>query len=254
LSGIYYQEKGKGFPVLLLHGFCETHEIWKQVIDPLAAEFRVIAIDLPGFGKSAPLTPPHSIDDAADAVLRLITDDLHLEECVVLGHSLGGYVVLAMVEKMPGLFRAFGLVHSTAYADTEERKVSRNKVIEFVHQHGVETFVRSFIPALFYNQNNPHIGWTVALASGTPLQTLISYTAAMRDRPDRTQTLTDFVEPVLLLAGQEDTVIPVATMHEQAQLVKSPSLSLLNGVGHMGMLENEKDTGNAILVFLRKVI
>jgi pimeloyl-ACP methyl ester carboxylesterase len=254
LPGIYYQDKGKGFPVLLLHGFCETHEIWKQVIDPLAGEFRVIAVDLPGFGKSTLLTPPHSLQVVADALLLFITKDLSLNECVVLGHSLGGYVLLAMVEKNPGLFKAFGLVHSTAYADTETRKVSRNKVIEFVHQYGVEPFVRSFIPPLFHDQKNPHISWTSDLASGTPLETLISYTKAMRDRPDRIQTLKNFANPVLLLAGLEDTVIPVETMHQQARLLKSPFLSLLNGVGHMGMLENEQDTLHAILDFLRKAI
>ncbi len=254
MTGIYYQESGKGFPVLLLHGFCETHEIWKQLINPLSGEYRVIAVDLPGFGMSKPLPTPHSIQDVADSVLAFISKDLKVEKCIVLGHSLGGYVALAMVDKHPHLFKAFGLVHSTAYADSEERKVSRNKVIEFVKSHGVETFVRSFIPQLFHDQHNPHLAWTVELAISTPLETLISYTKAMRDRPDRSTVLKNFSGPVLLIAGKEDTVIPMATLSEQARSLKAPFFKLLDGVGHMGMLENEENTLQAIDKFLRKSI
>ena len=110
--------------------------------------------------------------------------------------------MLAMANKQPDLFSGIGLIHSTANADLPERKLARNKVIEFVSANGVLPFVQSFIPPLFYDQRNPSVAGTVSLASATPLSTLISYTEAMRDRLDRNHVLKRFNKPVLFLAGR----------------------------------------------------
>lgn len=247
---IYYQEKGNGYPVVLLHGLCETNEIWNLVTDKLSTDFRIIAIDLPGFGRSESLKHPHSIDDVADAVLELLIHKLKLNSCALFGHSLGGYVALSMVEKKLTLFKAIGLVHSTAYPDSEARKQSRNKVIEFVRNHGVKPFAESFIPPLFFNSTNPHIAWTVALASKTKQDTLLAYTEAMRDRPDRLHVVRDCDIPILFLAGKEDSLISIKTIIDQSLFAKRPSFTVLAGVAHMGMLENQDETASVIADFI----
>ena len=251
--GINYQEKGTGLPILLIHGYCETHEIWGPMVDRFSAAFRVITIDLPGFGTSPALEAPHSIDDVATRVLQFLSDFLKTDSCVVLGHSLGGYVALAMIEKRPELFRAFGLVHSTAFADSDERKAARNKVIEFVKTHGSEPFVRSFIPPLFHNQSASYVQPVVDLALKTAASSIISYAGAMRDRPDRTHVLRSFSGPVLFQAGDKDTIIPLAGVQEQVSMTRNATFSVLQGVAHMGMIERTEEASSAIEGFLRSV-
>src|ERR1041385_8521417 len=103
MSPIFYRTVGKGHPVVLIHGFCETHEIWNGFADQLAEKFLVLAPDLPGFGESAILQTPFSIADVASVVIEWI-DQLNLKSPIVVGHSLGGYVTLAMAKKSPEKF------------------------------------------------------------------------------------------------------------------------------------------------------
>ncbi|MBX2944248.1 MAG: alpha/beta hydrolase [Cyclobacteriaceae bacterium] len=251
MAAIHYTEKGNGFTIVLLHGFCENLHIWDSLIPQLSKEFRVITIDLPGFGKSKGLPASHSIDDVADVVLDFISNDRKLEACMVLGHSLGGYVMLAMAEKRPDIFSGIGLLHSTANADLPERRVARNRVIDFVKENGVAAFVQSFIPPLFADQANPAIAGTVEFALGTPLSTLISYTAAMRDRPDRNHVLKSYTKPVLFVAGKYDSLIPVESIETQARQAVKAQIVVLEKSAHMAMLEQTNDTATAILSFVR---
>jgi pimeloyl-ACP methyl ester carboxylesterase len=250
---IHYTEEGKGFPIVLIHGFCETSQIWSELAPALAARYRVIAIDLPGFGRSSTLNHPFTLTAVAHRVTGFLKENLKLTTCIAFGHSLGGYVVLAMADQQPAMLEAFGLIHSTAVADSEERRISRGKVIEFVAQHGVLPFVQSFIPPLFFNPRHPAVSTVVELAAQTSAQTVMGYTEAMRNRPDRTRVLKEFKKPILLLAGKNDTIIPVQSLEEQAKLAPDASLVVLHEAAHMGMLENVSETANAIRTFLQRV-
>ena len=240
-SGIHFKDEGNGFPILFIHGFCETHQIWDSFSKELARDFRILSIDLPGFGKSELLQTPFSIADVASRVIQWLKN-LRIDSCIAIGHSLGGYVTLAMVEQHPILFKSFGLFHSTAYADTDERKLSRNKVIEFVSRNGVAPFIESFIPPLFYDQLNPHIPAVVALASQTKQETLIAYVEAMRDRPERMHVLEQFQRPVLFIAGERDGGISPESVKKQSELNPQSILHILPEVAHMGMYEKERLT------------
>jgi pimeloyl-ACP methyl ester carboxylesterase len=252
-SGIFYSDLGKGFPVILIHGFCETHEIWDSFSSDLSKDYRVICLDLPGFGRSRLLSDGFSIADVATKVHSLL-EAIKINECIVIGHSLGGYVALAMADQHPEILNAFGLFHSTAYPDSEEKKISRNKVIEFASTHGVAPFVESFIPPLFYDQSNPHIQTLVKLASGTKQETLIAYVKAMRDRPDRTKVLHHFKHPILFITGEKDGGITPDSVKKQANLSSNVTLHMLPEVAHVGMFEDRKTTLKQVQEFLKKVV
>jgi len=252
-AGIFYTDQGKGFPVLLIHGFCETHQIWEAFSNELLKDFRILSIDLPGFGKSESLATPFSLADVGLRVLEFLKE-LKINSCIPIGHSLGGYVALAMAECQPELVKAFGLFHSTAYPDTEERKLTRNKVIEFVSKNGVATFIESFIPPLFYNQANPHILPLVRLASQTRAETLIAYVKTMRDRPDMTHVLQQFQGSILIIAGDMDAGISPDSIKKQASLALKVNLNLLTEVAHMGMFESEEVTLRLVHKFLTQEI
>jgi pimeloyl-ACP methyl ester carboxylesterase len=250
-GNVFYTDQGTGFPVILIHGFCETHEVWTRFAQQLSKVFRVISVDLPGFGKSKSLPKGFSVADAASRINELLVQ-LEITACIPVGHSLGGYITLAMVNQQASLFSGFGLFHSTAYADSEERKASRNKVIEFVSKNGVAAFIETFIPPLFYDTSNPHIPFAVKMALQTKQETLIGYAQAMRDRPDLTSVIEKFNNPIIFIAGEKDTVIPLETLQKQAELAAKPQLYVIPNVAHMGMFEKETETLNLTREFLVK--
>ena len=128
---ISYSVQGKGKPVVLLHGFGEDSSIWDQQVLFLKEHCLLIVPDLPGSGKSDLLKlkvepDPISIDDYADCIYSLLQHEA-IPFCIMLGHSMGGYITLAFAEKYPLLLEGFGLIHSTAYADSEEKKTEPRK-------------------------------------------------------------------------------------------------------------------------------
>src|SRR5436190_1037643 len=129
MAVISFREYGSGFPIILIHGFPMSKEIWNEFVTPLSVNFKIYTIDLPGFGQSQKPTS-FSMQSVGSDVLKWMKDQ-NIPPCIVIGHSLGGYVTLSMVSQAPERFAGFGLFHSTGLADTVEKKESRNKVIEF---------------------------------------------------------------------------------------------------------------------------
>ena len=241
MATIHHEETGNGKPLVLIHGFCETSEIWNDFAPKLSQSFRVLMPDLPGFGQSPLPNMPVSIAGVGLSLLQWM-DDLQLDKAVVIGHSLGGYVALAMAASQPGRLPGFGLFHSTAYPDTDEKKENRNKVIDFVTRNGVPPFLQTFVPGLFYQKNNPHVSDVHRIASATAAGTLTGYAAAMRDRPSQIPLLETFPGPILMIAGEHDDIIPYEPSAAQSRIMKFPFFYGLPKSGHMGMFENEPES------------
>lgn len=253
MSSIFYRQLGKGHPIILIHGFCETHEIWNGFADKLAENFYVFAIDLPGFGESLILPTPFSIMDVASAVTKWI-DQMNLKLPIVIGHSLGGYVTLAMAKKSPGLFAGIGLFQSTAYPDSQDRKANRNKVIEFVNAHGTDPFIDTFVPGLFFDKKNQAIPETYRIARRTQKETLIAYAAAMRDRPSSIDFKAYYDKPVLILGGDSDVIIPQEITREHIGFFNDSEVHVLKNVGHMAMFESPEESLLVVREFAHKSI
>jgi pimeloyl-ACP methyl ester carboxylesterase len=144
---LHYRVYGQGKPVVLVHGFGETNEVWKNQIDYLKEKCRLLVPDLPGSGRSE-LISDMSVEGLAEPIHEIIHEE-NIDECTMIGHSMGGYVTLAFAEKYWNHLNAFGLFHSTAFADSEEKKAARRKGIEFINQHGAFEFLKTSIPNLF---------------------------------------------------------------------------------------------------------
>ncbi|HLF33956.1 MAG TPA: alpha/beta fold hydrolase, partial [Cyclobacteriaceae bacterium] len=145
-NGIFYTDTGSGRPVIFIHGYCETHHIWDEYSRKLSKSHRIITIDLPGFGKTPLPTHPFTLEDIAASIHEQLTI-LGVGQHVMIGHSLGGYIALAYVKKFPDEIRGFGLFHSSALADTPEKKETRTKLIDFISEKGVPPFIQNFIPS-----------------------------------------------------------------------------------------------------------
>jgi pimeloyl-ACP methyl ester carboxylesterase len=243
---VHHSENGAGRPLILIHGYCENHEIWSHFSALLAQNFKVITPDLPGFGKSPMPGVPLSIDAIGTDMLEW---SRQWEQPVVIGHSLGGYVTLAMVNQEPSLFPGFGLFHSTAYPDPVEKKANRNKVIDFVMRNGVAPFIDSFVLGLFYQKENQFLPEANRIAAQTSPEALVAYAAAMRDRPSYESVLKNFTKPILFIAGEKDSNIPTEQVLAQSKTARLPVFHVLNDVGHMGMFENEPESHKIVTNF-----
>ncbi len=252
-SEIYYAVEGKGKPVVLVHGFAENSDVWKYQLNELAKHYQLIIPDLPGSGNSAPIEDM-SIEGLAESVKKII-DAEALNDVVMIGHSMGGYITLAFAEKYPGLLKAFGLFHSTAFADTEEKKATRRKAIAFMQSHGSYEFINQSTPNLFTEafriKNELVLEEMINRYSSFDPLVLIAYYEAMIKRPDRTAVLQSFNKPILLLIGRQDKAILFEDIIKQSHLPEIVSIEILEHSAHMGMWEEKEKSNQALLSFLK---
>ncbi|WP_058300255.1 alpha/beta fold hydrolase [Gorillibacterium timonense] len=249
-----YEDHGAGKPLLLLHGFCGSSLYWQKVIPLLAGHCRVIAPDLRGHGESeAPEEAVYSMEANADDIAALI-QALDLDRPIVLGHSLGGYIALALAERYGELLSGFGLIHSTAYPDTEESRAGRDKGIATIRSEGITAFVDGLVPKLFAPEHLTSMPEAVEEAKrigrGTSAAGAAATQEGMKRRPDRNSVLAETGLPVLLVAGLRDGIVPV----EKTFSVRRASITCveLEEAGHMSMLETPDPLAEGILSFLSR--
>lgn len=224
---------------MLIHGFSESSDIWEQQLPSLREKFHVIIPDLPGAGKT-PLTTPLSIESMADFVHTILLAE-EIEKVVIIGHSMGGYVALAIAEKYPQLVQGLGLFHSTAAPDSEEKKEGRRKSIRMIEQYGGEAFIRQTFPNMFSpvfkNRQPAAVEAYIQMGIRCPQGSMIAYYEAMMNRPDRTAVLSALNVPVLFIIGKDDNAVPLEGVLPQVSLPRSSSIHIFEATGHMGMWE-----------------
>jgi 3-oxoadipate enol-lactonase len=248
-----YMEQGEGQPIVLLHGYCGSHQYWNEVIPLLSTQGRVIAVDLRGHGASSGGDGVYSMELLAEDVVALL-DELKLPKVHLIGHSLGGYVALAFAEQYPQRLLSLGLVHSTSIPDNEAAQANRLKAAESIQENGVNAFVDGLIPKLFaatHRTSMPEtLTWAKEIGYGTSVAGAIGCALGMKIRPDRTSVLESLELPVLLLAGELDEVI-TAERRFPASRDNITALTL-SRVAHMGMVEEPEPFAEAIVAFLEQ--
>lgn len=250
---IYYRVSGNGRPVMLVHGFGETGEVWNGQVAYLKSKYRLIVPDLPGSGRSA-LTGDMSMDGLAEALLAVLKNEGLDDSYTIIGHSMGGYVMLAFAERLAPQMRAFGLFHSTAFSDSEEKKATRRKGIEFIRENGPFEFLKTSTPNLFSpmtkSENPALIEDFISSLNNFTGEALVSYYESMIKRPDRTDVLKNTKCPVLFVMGEHDAAVPMADGLKQCHLPGKSYIHVLHQSGHMGMLEEVKKTNSLLEAFL----
>ncbi|MBS2969300.1 alpha/beta hydrolase [Metabacillus sp. KIGAM252] len=250
---ITYIDEGVGDPVILIHGFCGSAEYWKYVIPEMAEKHRVLAVNLRGHGGSSTVKESYGVEEMAEDI-KLVMDDLKIQSASIFGHSLGGYVALAFAEKYPDSLNSFGLVHSTGFPDSEDAKLGREAGMEKIEKEGIKSFIDNLVPKLFAEQNRSgdEADFAKQIGYHTPTTGAIAALEAMKNRPDRRSILETSDVPVLLLAGEKDEVVAP----EKTFTAKGPHIyqSVLNGAGHMGMLEESDAFNNVLKDFLENFV
>jgi pimeloyl-ACP methyl ester carboxylesterase len=248
---LHHQTSGSGNTIVLVHGFCENNTCFNKQVLLLNGQHQVITVDLPGFGKSTIGNHPATMSSMADA-LHLTLKNIGVSKPVIVGHSMGGYVTLAYAKKYITDLAGIILLHSTAVADTEERKAKRLQAIDFIKQNGSETYIRNFIPPLFAEKNKGAEMVAEVLTQGLTCtaEGLTEALLAMKERNDSLDFISSTHLPVGYIAGKEDTIIPLNDLLKQSSLLHNGMITVLNESGHMGMVEEPSKCAQALAAFV----
>ncbi|MGV8968527.1 MAG: alpha/beta fold hydrolase [Cellulomonas sp.] len=245
-------------PLVLLHGFPLDHHMWDDVVDLLPGDRTVLAPDLPGFGTSpsgadvadalgAPAEPAiETMADAVAATLRAAGN----ERVIVAGLSMGGYVAMALVGRHPDLVAGLGLLDTKSTADDDPSRANRLRVADAVLADGNVDAVLGMRRALLGETSlvlRPELvdrldGWI----RGQGPAGVVWAQRAMAARPDRTETLTGFALPALVLVGDEDEVTPLAAARHLEAALESAKLVVVPRSGHLSSIENPEPVAAAL--------
>ena len=252
---IHYTDAGHGKAIVLIHGFLESLLIWKNFTKALSEDYRVVTIDLPGHGKSEVIGEIQTMELMAEMV-HSILKSIDIHSCVMIGHSMGGFVTLAFAEKYPGMLRGFGLFHSHAFEDTEEGKTNRIRSIGVVKKDKF-SYLSMFLPALFSSEARvkykKEIEQMITEANKMTKEGIISCLEGMKIRPRRLHVLSKTKVPVLFIIGLQDIRFPVDQAWEMIRLPKQSRVLILREVAHMGYIEAPDETLTAVSQFVESL-
>lgn len=239
--------------IVTIHGFGFDPRIWSSI--ELAFEgYRVNHLGLPGFGEE-PIGVADSVDSLALSFWREL-DGAGVIKPHIIGHSMGGYVAMAMAARRPGDLASLTLLHSHAAADSAEKKRSRDITIAGIRQHGRDYILDRLIPSVFADPvaSEPFIQRLRSRASGVPEAAWIRGLSWMRDRADHRDTLRSICCPVHWVIGLKDTAVSPGMVFSQSALPARVKLSVYGDCGHMSMYECPHRLMLDIMEFLARVV
>jgi pimeloyl-ACP methyl ester carboxylesterase len=253
-----YSTTSRGPAVVLLHGFPLNRAIWDDQSAALSDAYQVITPDLRGMGASPAPDGTVTMDSLADDVVELL-DDLGVDGPVVVGGlSMGGYVVLSLMERLRDRLRGVMLIDTRAAADSAEAAGNRRTLADRVESQGaVSDLVESFLPKVLGKttlSERPALVERVRQIMGaTPSQGAAACLRGMADRPDRRGILPQFDRPALIIVGEEDTLTPPDEARDMALALPRATLEVVPRAGHLSCMENPRAVTEAMRAFLTRL-
>ena len=243
--------------LVFLHGFAESREVWTDFQRPFPAHYRLLAPNLPGHGTNLAPVPDFSMEAQARYVIEFLNKNACPDPVLLVCHSMGGYVALALAERYPDRVAGLALINSSALADTDEKRANREKNIAFVERHGTAPFMESFVRPLFAPANRDKLiaarQLLEEIGKATPAATIVGALRGMAARPDRRDVLRHADFPVLLVAGKHDVAVPFDDSVAQAALPATGLALFLENSGHQAYLEQPVVTRRAVLALAEAV-
>jgi 3-oxoadipate enol-lactonase len=240
---ISYERRGRGTPLVLLHGYPLDHSIWEPVVLLLENDFDLIMPDLRGFGSSDLTGEPYGMPEMAEDI-SLLLDKLGIWQAAIAGHSMGGYVALAFARAHPQRVTGLSLVASQVLPDALEKKSSRYEEAEYILKNGVREVADGMSAKLTVSPDLQ--AWLRALILSQRPQGLAGALKAMAERPDSSALLPDADFPVVLIHGEADLLIPVERARRVKAAVGQALLVEIPHIGHMPMMEASQATADGL--------
>lgn len=252
---IAYDDVGTGLPVVFLHAFPLDRSLWAPQIGALVDHSRCIAPDLRGFGQST-TAPPYSMDQYADDVVSLL-DALGIDRAVVAGCSMGGYIAFAIWRRHRTRVRGLVLANTRAAADTEEAKVRRAALASTARSHGSSAVADRQIGLLVgasTKAKNPALVESIhQVLERAPVEGIVGALKAMSERPDSVSLLASIDVPTLVIAGDEDVLIPISEARAIHADIEGSRFEVLTGAGHLSNVERPAAFNHVTSEFLAQL-
>jgi 3-oxoadipate enol-lactonase len=273
-----FLEAGAGWPVLLIHAFPLSADMWRPQLDQVPEGWRFIAPDLRGFGTSLPLKGgshamaeaeggihPHdfvasgfrpkalTMDDYARDIGSVL-DGLKIDEAVIGGLSMGGYVTFALFRQAPERFTGMVLADTRPQADTADGRAARAKMRDLLAEHGPSAVADQMIPKLLAptsRSGDPAlVERTRRMIEANTVDGIDGALGALMERPDSTGDLPGISCPTLVIVGEDDEVTPQADAELMKQEIPRSLLMVIQGAGHLSNLERPFEFSRALHDFL----
>ncbi len=249
-------ERGRGKPVVFLHGYPLSHEIWEPQLETLSAGHRVVLLDLPGYGLAREWPVPDSLAGFAEMVHRTLNRHFP-SPIVIVGHSFGGYVALEMFRDNPGQFRGLVLTNTRSEpdgAEAREKRLATAQRLEDPSQRlDVEATARGLVSARTWEGAGPVLETIRRIVRDVPSRTLIGTLRALAGRPDLTPGLSTIQVPALVIWGEEDGLIPPAQSRAMLPRIRGSSGVGIPEAGHLPSLEAPAMFARAVGDFLDRL-
>jgi pimeloyl-ACP methyl ester carboxylesterase len=249
-----YLEAGSGWPLILLHAFPLNADLWRPQLERVPRGWRFLAPDLRGFGPGVWPAAAASMDDIAADVAAFM-DALEIDNAVIGGLSMGGYVTMALYRAAPERFTAMVLANTKAGPDNEEGRAARDKMAALVRRDGPPAVADQMIPKLLGTTSHharPYLAPLVRrLIETNTTEGIAGAIHALKERPDSMPTLERSAVPALVITGEEDAIIPVSESEAMARAISRVQLVVLHAAGHLSSLEVPGDFSEALGNFLR---
>jgi pimeloyl-ACP methyl ester carboxylesterase len=248
--------RGEGPAILFVHGYPLDRTIWRDQIDSLEG-YRRIAPDLRGMGQSDAPDLGYGMGIYADDLAALL-DALGVNEVVLCGLSMGGYVIFEFLRRWRHRVRALILMDTRAEADSTEARRARDAAAATARDGGAGAVGGAMLPKMLATgseERAPELLDRVRrMMAATPVAGMVGALAAMRDRHDSTGLLPTLADlPTLVLVGEEDVLAPPDAARRMAALIPGARLVVIPGAGHLPPVERPSETTAEIREFLRVV-
>lgn len=252
-KNISYLTKGKGFCVVLLHGYLETKEVWSEFANLLTG-CKVVMPDLPGHGESEVIAKVHTMDIMAQSVASILHKE-KIERCILYGHSMGGYVAQAFSKLYPESTLALGLFHSTIYSDGPEKLLNRNREIELIERGKQNLVIKNMMPKIVASNNfelvRSQLNSIMERALNFKKEGII---AALNGMMERESYVFNEKIPFHLIAGSHDQFISRETYEKMYKDHQHITYDMIEGVGHASFIENPNIAADVVKKFLNSAI
>jgi len=237
---LFYDDTGSGPPVVLLHGYPFNRTLWKDQVEALRDDYRVITPDLRGFGDSDASDGAATMSRMARDIAQLL-DALEISSATIGGLSMGGYVVLAFYKQFASRVSGLLLADTRPQSDTEENKQVRASQAQEVMAEGMAGIADAMLPKLLTSETVSRRPEVVKRVRDMMIKTNPAGAAAallgMAVREDQTSLLSQIAVPTLILVGREDPITPVADSEKMHDQIKGSRLIVIENAAHVSNIE-----------------
>ncbi|MBS1764167.1 MAG: alpha/beta fold hydrolase [Bacteroidetes bacterium] len=241
--------------LLFIHGFPFNKDLWQPQLSYFSAYCRVIAYDVRGYGCSSLVAKDYTLDDLGDDLVQLI-NTLQLNNVILCGLSMGGYISLNVVSRYPEKVAGIILCDTQCNADTDEAREKRFHAIDILQKGGKSAYIQTSINNLFsqhtFHSHPETVEYVRHMMQKAESEIICNTLRALASRHETCSSLSQIKVPALIICGMEDTMTPVAKAEYMHQQIEGSTLQLIPQSGHVSNLEATEVFNSCVADFIQK--